>query len=42
MILASKRIIPEKCWNHQPEMRDINGNTVAMYFAFSGMKDIPK
>ena len=33
MIYSSKGIIPPEYWNHQPELQDVNGNTVAMYLA---------
>ena len=33
MILAEYGKVPDKYWNHNPELQDDRGNTVAMLFA---------
>ena len=41
MLLASKGIIPPKEWNHNPNIKNNDGLTVAMELAYNG-KNIPK
>ena len=37
MILASKGIVPPIEWNHNPNLKNSYGNTVAMYLASQGI-----
>lgn len=40
MFLANNNVVPPYSWLHDSTLKDINGNTVAMYLAYNNI-DIP-